>query len=274
MSQDLPPQEVLSSLSQDNNKLLQAIEELKGVKRRLVGTWSVIYNSSGAVNAFVSDYCPRKVFVNEGFIKVMKPSDEELAVVLFHEVSHFLMGHTITAQKNAGLILGIELAILTFIDPIGLYSIMFEYLADTFANCFIKGYSRAHEEEADYLGLTLMANSKYDITKGVNIFLKFVLTENEKGDSVVIDHSSSGGSSGSSGSGGSKSNDGAKERGVSKPTDTLTTNNNNNYDSSNNNSNKEVALLENQSFKLEKYERHAGWDESHPSSYDRFIRLR
>eukprot|EP00967_Tisochrysis_lutea_P081626 scaffold112758_cov29-Tisochrysis_lutea.AAC.2 len=111
-------------------EITAAIEEFKAGARRLTGEWRwVVTNSevkpmllscphreptpdapvlsaspprvpSGlypstpqAINAFVSPYCPRHVFVHEGLMNELRPTDDELAFLIAHEVSHVIHAH-------------------------------------------------------------------------------------------------------------------------------------------------------------------------------------
>jgi len=58
------------------------------------GDWHYIVTTAPDVNAFVTDLCPHRIFVHEGLLKECTPTDDELALILGHEISHLIYGHS------------------------------------------------------------------------------------------------------------------------------------------------------------------------------------
>lgn len=116
------------------DELLEALSCTKywsNVRKQLKGEWHVIVSSSDTINAFVTSICPRRIFVNRGLFSV-NPTEEELAMVLSHEISHLMMGHgEARADMQFYLAMG-QLVLLSIIDPTGL-GIVADYLAATLA---------------------------------------------------------------------------------------------------------------------------------------------
>ena len=52
---------------------------------RIAGEWTWLVTNSEGVNAFVSPYCPRHVFVHEGLLHALTPTEDELAFSIAHE---------------------------------------------------------------------------------------------------------------------------------------------------------------------------------------------
>ena len=81
----------------------------------------------------LSGLLPRKVFVKEGLLRALSPSDDELAVVLAHEIAHVVLGHTGTesADRMQALLLGAQLVLLSAVDLTGLLSFLLEMALDS-----------------------------------------------------------------------------------------------------------------------------------------------
>ena len=63
--------------------------------RRIDGEWEyIVIKDNTIVNAFITDSCPRKIFIVDGFFDKLEPTDDELALVLCHEISHTLLSHS------------------------------------------------------------------------------------------------------------------------------------------------------------------------------------
>lgn len=121
------------------------------------------------------EYCPNiRVYIinNPGFNASMYPNgmmqiwtglllrvdnEAQLAAILGHEISHYLMSHQIQQWRRvrdgsaAAMFLDIGIAALT-----GVYGVASLTMAGS-----TLGFSRDHEREADILGLSLMAKAGY-----------------------------------------------------------------------------------------------------------------
>jgi Zn-dependent protease with chaperone function len=94
--------------------------------RRLKGDWTFVVCKSAEVNAFVTGFCPNKVFVFEGLLNRLKLTDDELAMILGHEMSHVVLGHIEEQTPTTAIIMGTQLVLMSLIDPIGLGSFIFD----------------------------------------------------------------------------------------------------------------------------------------------------
>ncbi len=103
---------------------------------------------SNQVNAFADD---KNVIVNTASLDVM-PTDDELAALIGHEVAHNIMRHIPQAQWL--IVIDYMFSVLT---GLGQYS-----EDDGISNLTMKGFSRQHEYEADYVGVYLSALAGYD----------------------------------------------------------------------------------------------------------------
>ena len=98
------------------------------VMPQLACSYGISVANSDAVNAFANG---RAVMVTRGLVDYLQ-SDDELALVIGHEIAHNIRGHLaqVQAARQAGVL-------------------------DT-------GYTQAFEREADYVGLYLVARAGYD----------------------------------------------------------------------------------------------------------------
>jgi hypothetical protein len=74
-------------------QLEESLETWGKALKKLRGKWEVILIPDASVNAFVMSLCPKKVFVYAGLIEKLKLTDEELALILAHELSHAILDH-------------------------------------------------------------------------------------------------------------------------------------------------------------------------------------
>lgn len=111
----------------------------------------------------------KQVKVNISMMRFVK-TDDELAVVLGHELAHNMMGHIAAQQKNAytGAFLG--MMVDTFAASQGIKTK--SAFAKNGALAATQSYSPAFEKEADYVGLYIMALAGYDINAAPNFWRK------------------------------------------------------------------------------------------------------
>ncbi|TNF44186.1 MAG: M48 family peptidase [Epsilonproteobacteria bacterium] len=117
-----------------------------------------------------------KVFVNTGLFKYAA-NENELAVVVGHEVAHALASHGIESaqrQQNAAL-LGAVLQIgmgIAGVDP-NISRQVNQVYGHGASLGYIKPYSREKESEADSAGLILMARAGYNPRSALTFWNKF-----------------------------------------------------------------------------------------------------
>ena len=135
--------------------------------------WEVNVISSDQINAFCMP--GGKIMVYTGLAKQLKLSDDELAVVLGHEMSHALREHSREQVSQA----------LAAQTAIGIGAALFG-LGEGSANVAAAGYqaliatrfSRTDENEADRMGLELTARAGYDPRAGVSLWQKMIAAKN------------------------------------------------------------------------------------------------
>ena len=160
-------------LSSERNALLAESQELAEARKELIGNWRLCVNDSKIPNAFVNATIPRVIFVNEGLLSTFHPTDDEIALVLGHEISHLILGHSQHKLLVHIVLSASQLIIYSFVDPIGYSSWLLDALMNNIMEYLQNAHSRQCETEADVLGIAITARACYDTTEGSNIFNKF-----------------------------------------------------------------------------------------------------
>ncbi len=125
------------------------------------GSWEVQVFESKEVNAFALP--GGKIGVYTGLLKVAT-SQDQLAAVIGHEVSHVLAGHSASRVSNqmAAQFGGELLSAGTGLPP-DLIGAGAQYLV-------LLPYSRGDESEADILGMDLMARAGFDPAQAITLW--------------------------------------------------------------------------------------------------------
>lgn len=155
--------------TENKDKAEQWIE----AKKTVSGNWQVILLKNPSVNAYVSSLCPKKIFVFAGLIQVLNPTDDELAMVLAHELSHAMMGHggELDMWIHSFYII-LQLIFITLIDPTGFHVFAFDIGANSLRKMLEASFSRDHENEADELGLRIAQRACFHGEHGVEVMKK------------------------------------------------------------------------------------------------------
>jgi len=95
---------------------IDALEHVEGAALEGIGNWSYVLISSPIPNAFVSAMLPQKIFVTTGLFDKFVKNDDELAMILGHEVSHLIEAHFQKSNIAESCLRGLELVIL-MLDP-------------------------------------------------------------------------------------------------------------------------------------------------------------
>jgi predicted Zn-dependent protease len=133
--------------------------------------WEVSLFNSKQINAFCMP--GGKIGFFSGILTELKLTDDEVAIVMGHEIAHALREHgrerlAKSSLTNTGAkVLGFGLSALLGIDP---------NLTNTAtgigANLAILKFSRSDETEADLVGLDIVARAGYDPRAGVALWQK------------------------------------------------------------------------------------------------------
>jgi predicted hydrocarbon binding protein len=139
------------------------------INREVVCDYGIFYDpDSSMINAFADG---ENIFINRGFLRFAQ-NDEELAIVIAHELAHNTMNHIPKSQGNAalGTIGGLALDILAASAGIGTQG-LFSNIGGSLGQ---EAYSIEFEKEADYIGMYYMARSGYDISNVAHMWRRMV----------------------------------------------------------------------------------------------------
>lgn len=159
-------------LSADEERVALLLAEKHELLARISGQWHFFLTDSPQINAFVADSFPKTIFVNEGLLDKLHPSDDELAVVMSHEMSHFIHDHNKARANFQFLVYLTQLALFAVVDPLGGASFVFDLVVSRASEVLLATHSRENEEEADMTGLQIAAKACYNTVAGVDVFNK------------------------------------------------------------------------------------------------------
>ena len=113
--------------------------------------YPLIVANDSAVNAFADG---NNIYITQGMMDFTK-SNDELALVVGHELAHNAMRHIDAKRTNAmgGFVIDMLIAVLAGIDTQGM-----------FTQNFAQAYSQEFESEADYVGLYMCESAGYNIS--------------------------------------------------------------------------------------------------------------
>ena len=137
--------------------------------------WEFVVFESEQINAFALP--AGKVGVYTGLIKLAGANDDEIAVVMGHEVAHVSSRHGAERQSQAALIGlgGVALGVGTQDDKNREYYLLAYGVGSTLGSL---AYSRDHETEADVVGLGFAARAGYDPRAAAIFWRKMAAKEN------------------------------------------------------------------------------------------------
>ena len=128
--------------------------------------WEIHVISSDDVNAWCMP--GGKMAVYTGLINRIKPTDDELAAVLGHEMAHALREHS-REQISQQMATQVGLSILTAVTGVQGVNDLGSALTNVM---FTLPNSRTHESEADLIGVELAARAGYDPRAAVTLWQK------------------------------------------------------------------------------------------------------
>ena len=171
------------------------------------GGWSFVVADNRVPNAFVSAMAPRKMFVFTALLD-LATSDDELAMVLGHELAHMMLQHGAETAEHLAWLAGLQLVVLGVLDPTGgLLALLPDAGLWLAARTSRLAHSRDHETGADALGIDLAARACYDPAKAAGFFGKMLKHERRP----------RGGGGGGGGGGGKEGEGQAAEEGGGAP---------------------------------------------------------
>jgi predicted Zn-dependent protease len=128
--------------------------------------WEVHVLSTNEINAWCMP--GGKMAVYTGLLTKIKPTDDELAAVMGHEISHALREHA-RERVSQQMATSVGLAVLSVVTGSTAASDLGGKLSDVM---FTLPNSRTHEAEADRMGVELAARAGYDPMAAVSLWRK------------------------------------------------------------------------------------------------------
>jgi Zn-dependent protease with chaperone function len=144
----------------------------------LRGHWTYVLLETPIPNAFVTEVIPKHIFVTIAMLELME-NEDELALILAHEVSHLLLGHVSQQNWLEAILRTIEVLLLSLDPTEGLVSIVIIGGLATIRTALQASFSREHEREADTLGMRLAARACFDTQRAPQVFARLHQREEE-----------------------------------------------------------------------------------------------
>lgn len=149
-----------------------ALERIEGYTIDGVKNWQYVLIDTPVPNAFVSEMLPQRFFVTTGLFEEFVNNDDELAMILGHEISHLIMGHSSRSNIVEFMFRGLEITLLMLDPTEGMFSLLVASFLGSSREAIVAAHSRKNETEADELGCKLAASSCYNTKRGSKVFLK------------------------------------------------------------------------------------------------------
>ena len=99
----------------DDEALRQGLETKLRALHNL--PWKFVVIDTGSVNAFVTEMLPGYVFVHKGLLDAFDRDENQLAFILGHELSHYLLDHGKQGAQLQGALSLLQLVVLASVDP-------------------------------------------------------------------------------------------------------------------------------------------------------------
>jgi len=131
--------------------------------------WEVNVISSNELNAFCMP--GGKIMFYSGLVSQLHLSDDEIAIVMGHEIAHALREHS---REQVSQAMAAQAAINVGTALLGLGETAAGLSGSVYQSLIATKFSRTDESEADDIGLELTARSGYDPLAGVSLWQKMI----------------------------------------------------------------------------------------------------
>ena len=194
-SQMMAEAKAQGALASPNNAQLQ---RLRAIAQRLVPhtpqwnerapgwKWEVNLIGSKQINAFVMP--GGKIVFYTGILDQLQLTDDEIAMVMGHEMAHALREHArerLAKSQVTGMGLSLGAQLLGLGD-------MGNLAANLGTELLTLQYSRSDESEADLVGLEIAARAGYDPTAAITLWQKMAKATGDKGGMAFLSSHPSG----------------------------------------------------------------------------------
>lgn len=129
--------------------------------------WEVNLITSEQLNAFCMP--GGKIMFYTGLVRKLNLTDDEIAVVMGHEIAHALREHS---REQVSQAVAAQTAIGIGTQLLGLGGGVSQLTGAAYEALVATQFSRSHETEADRIGLELMARAGYNPQAGVSLWQK------------------------------------------------------------------------------------------------------
>jgi len=152
---------------EDYIKWTESLERMGGKNK-----WHFVLVESSVPNACVTELLPNTIFVTTSLLSTFTTNDDELGLVLGHEVAHLIHGHTSEKNDIEMMLKTMEVLLLSLDPTEGILSIAIVGAISFFHSLLSLSYSRHHELEADELGIKLAARACFNTKIASQTFQK------------------------------------------------------------------------------------------------------
>lgn len=149
--------------------------------------WRMTVVKSNELNAWAM--AGGKMMFYTGLVDKLKLTDDEIAVVMGHEMAHALQEHSKSSQ-NLGMATTILGGIADAAASVALGADTGGLISNTMTIGVDMPYSRGNETEADEVGLILMAKSGYNPQAAPNLWKKMQAASGSGGGGLLSTHPS------------------------------------------------------------------------------------
>jgi len=140
--------------------------------------WEVNLIGSNQINAFCMP--GGKIVFYTGILKTLQLSDDEVAIVMGHEIAHALREHAREQMgKSTATAVGARLGGALLSGWLGIDPNLTDMVAQQGANLLNLKFGREDESEADLVGMEIAARAGYDPRAGITLWEK--MGANNKG---------------------------------------------------------------------------------------------
>lgn len=124
--------------------------------------WHFILVESEIPNACVTELLPCTIFVTTKLLNTFTTNDDELGLILGHEVSHLIHGHGSEKLDTEAFLKTMEILLLSLDPTEGILSVGVVAMISFLHSLLSASYSRHHELEADETGMKIAARACFD----------------------------------------------------------------------------------------------------------------
>lgn len=124
----------------------------------------------------------------EGLLRKFEPSDDELAMVIAHELAHHLHAHGARALEFTVESALLQLLVLSLVDPTGLLELGLSAAMQAGAFASKRQFDRECESEADETGLQIVTRACFDPVAAAGMMGKFAEVDPERSNDWLSTH--------------------------------------------------------------------------------------